>query len=308
MFPRTLDKPEFWYRPLQIVRRCWQCTPFASRSKSAFIQLPWGCTIECNPAEDIGRAIQHRGIYDLVVTEIIWRLLGDAETAVDVGANIGHMTCLMAKRAGRSGRVISFEPSSTVLPTLRANAKRWSEEPGLARIELNHCALSNFDGSAMLRYPKSFGSNEGLASLEPMSTSGKAEVVESIRFEHFLGADDAVGVMKIDVEGHEHSVLLGSVSLLKDGRIRDIVFEEHRSYPSATHDLLEKYGYKIYRLSRTFNRVLLCPANDSREWYEHPIGVLPNYLATLDTNRVRTLLQEPGWQILTWLANPPMKS
>ena len=48
------------------------------------------------------------GIYDLIVTEILWRLINKGEIAVDVGANIGYMTSLMAAKVASSGKVYSY--------------------------------------------------------------------------------------------------------------------------------------------------------------------------------------------------------
>ena len=48
--------------------------------------------------------------FDLISCEAIWRLLDEGELALDVGANIGYMTSLMAARLGKNGRVIAFEP------------------------------------------------------------------------------------------------------------------------------------------------------------------------------------------------------
>ncbi len=57
------------------------------------------------PAEGVGRSLWRLGVYDLVTCELCWRLLDPGETAVDVGANIGVVTGLLARRAGPAGEV-----------------------------------------------------------------------------------------------------------------------------------------------------------------------------------------------------------
>jgi hypothetical protein len=122
--------------------------------------------------------------------------------------------------------------------------------------------------------------------------------VQVARLDQILEPDIEVGVMKIDVEGHEFAVLQGAQSLLAQRRIRDIIFEEHGTYPTPAQVFLQSHGYTLYRLSRSFLRPLLLPDNDPRRWDEHPVGVLRNYLATLDPDRARKRFTKPGWQVL----------
>ena len=55
------------------------------------------------PRETVGHIMWHLGVLDLAASEVCWRLLDPGETAVDVGANIGVMTGLLARRAGPTG-------------------------------------------------------------------------------------------------------------------------------------------------------------------------------------------------------------
>src|ERR687886_1998553 len=106
--PLQLDKPEYFFRPTQLIQRLRQHlihkTPSGEFEK---IRLPWGVDIRVRPTETIGSSICRLGVYDLTVSEVIWRLLEPGEQAVDVGANIGYMTSLMAARVGKTGNVTS---------------------------------------------------------------------------------------------------------------------------------------------------------------------------------------------------------
>ena len=63
---------------------------------------------------------------DLAVSEALWRLLDPGALALDVGANIGFMTNLMAWRSGPCGRVLAFEPHPEVFRSLAENVERLS--------------------------------------------------------------------------------------------------------------------------------------------------------------------------------------
>src|ERR1035441_908720 len=116
-----LNEPVYWFRPSRVLPRLFH----RHRRGLEDVKVAWGTLMTCDTSESIGRSIRNQGVYDLVVSEAICRLLRVGGTAVDVGANIGHMTGLMAKHAGPSGRVISFEPSSRIRPTLSRNVARW---------------------------------------------------------------------------------------------------------------------------------------------------------------------------------------
>jgi FkbM family methyltransferase len=269
-----------------------------------FAPQPWGLTIRANPREGVGRHLWDLGIMDLPVSEIIWRLLDLGEVAWDVGANIGAITSLMAVRAGNSGAVWAFEPHPVIHDELKQNVESWRASGcPLAPIRICAKALSDREGEAELFEPAEFGDNHGSASLErptPSAGASKAEAGSSFRIstamlDRELPADLRVGVMKMDVEGHEISVLRGASSALAEKRIRDIVFEDHCSYPSETSSILEKNGYRIFLIDRTFWRpCLLSPtgAAPSVSWLP------PNYLATLDPARAAARCAPIGWQCL----------
>ena len=296
--PRFLNKPEYVRRPQQVIRRLWLTTPFARQKGNLLCTLSWGLVIRFDPNEAIGRAILHHGILDLVVTETIFRLLEDGETAVDIGANIGHMTGAMAKASGPHGRVMSFEPSPKVFGALLDNVSRWRNDAALALISVQQCAVSNKSGPAVLYLPPESIANQGLASLEGANGGDKIETVQCVVLDEIFGPGCQIGLIKIDVEGHEFSVLTGAERLLREKRIRDIIFEEHRQYPSPVHKLLKAHEYALYRLSRDLSHVQLCRPDDRRTSHEHPFGVQNNFLATSDSRRAETRLRSTKWVAL----------
>jgi FkbM family methyltransferase len=236
------------------------------------VRLPWGAILKINPAEVIGRAIWLKGIYDLIVTETLWRLADKSDVAVDAGANIGYMTSVLSIRAGI---VHAFEPHPAVFKTLSENAHRWDN------VRLYEKALSNQTGDAYLAVPSDHKSNEGLAFLADTGLK-----IRRIRLDALLTID----LLKLDVERHELQVLEGAGDL----KIRDIIFEEHGEYPTRVTDYLERRGYVIYSLGQTFfGPKLYAPQEKpSRVWEAQ------SYLATLDASRAITRFKTRGWQCL----------
>jgi FkbM family methyltransferase len=278
-------KPEYLWRPGQALRRL----SFQPSNDLTALPLPWNCAINACSAEDIGGSIATQGVYDLPVTEAIMRLSDPGDTSLDVGANIGYMTLVLARSAGPRGRVVSFEPCPAVLPVLRLNVENWRRLE-IAPIEIHEIALSDRDGEGRLGVPSVSDGNWGVASLEVKEggISVKLGRLDSLE-------PGGAGILKVDVEGHEADVLSGAQKLLSQKLIRDILFEEHEAYPARSHTILLEHGYTIFRLTRSTWRPLLLPADaPSRQAY------LPsNFLATANPARAQSRFRAPGWNALS---------
>ena len=218
---------------------------------------------------------------------------------VDAGANIGHMTSIMAQRVGGTGKVFSFEPHPEVFRELAANVALWESIPDVGSIHLHEMALSKEPGVASLRTTSDFAVNRGTATMEGSSghvTEDNTLYTVSVGcLDDVIGSRANIGVMKIDVEGHEISLLQGASSLLSERRVRDIVFEDHNFYPSPVTNHLEQLGYTIFSLHQGPLSVRVSPAKRNEEHYKYEAQ---SYLATLDPSRALALLRKPGYQSL----------
>lgn len=287
-----LNKPEFIFRPRQLVKRF--TVRRALPQTRTVIELPWGHKIEALPTEVIGKSLWHLGLYDLVVSEALWRLCEPGETVADIGANLGYTASLMAKRIGPSGVLYAFEPHPQNFAHLRTNIALWGASEALPRIVAEQVALSDTVGESGLTVPEEFSRNSGVSYLND-SGGGAASLVVPVRtLEHVFG-ETAPAVIKIDTEGHEERVLRGGQALLENQRVRDIVFEDQELYPSPTMSLLESWGYHLFRLKKhLWGPRLADPATDNAL----PAWEAPNLVATSDPQRLKRLFKTPLWSIL----------
>jgi len=282
-----LNKPEYAYRPGQMARRLRRAWfPGGSR---AVVGLPWRLELRVRPDDDIGRAIWTTGIYDLAVSEVLWRLIEPGEAVVDGGANIGHMTSLMAFRAGARGAVRAFEPHHGVFEELEANVRGWAGTPSLARIELHEEALSDQAGTGRLVEGPAFARNRGTAHL---AADGGAPVRLTTLDAQFPATD--IGVIKLDLEGHEAAALRGAGRMLASARVRDIVYEAANPASDEVARLLAARGYTVLGIGKAFRGPLLSPQAG------HPSGrwMPPSLLATRDPGRAVARLRPRGWRCL----------
>lgn len=282
-------RPEYFFRPSQAFRRLrrWLRPPREIET----VRLPWGTQIQVRTTETIGASIYSYGIFDLPVCEAIARLLDPGETAADIGANIGQMSTLMRHRAGATGRVISFDPNPEIFTELSANLCDTS--PHLAPIRLEQQALSAASGEAILDPGPEWKSNRGMSRLvSDANASAQSWRVKLTTLDTIFPAPEPIHLMKMDVEGHEASVLAGATSLLSGKRIRDIIFEDFITYPSPVATTLLAAGYTIFRLHAAWSRPqLLPPATPS-------CGCASDFLATLDPARATVRFASSGWKSL----------
>jgi FkbM family methyltransferase len=283
------NKPEYVFRPRQLLRR------FGPRPKGpddiAEVLLPWGLPFRIRPQEVLGRAIWNTGVYDLAVSEALWRLTDPGETVVDAGANIGIYTSLFARRVGTGGHVWAYEPHPAVFRDLSENSNVWPATT-VARLRLRQAALSDGAGEASLFQGETFTLNRGASMIT--ADGRKGLTIERVTLDDEVGPVQTVGVMKVDVEGHEGAVMRGAERVLRRHAVRDIVFEEHGGEPGEASHLLASSGYQLFRILKGFLGLTLTAATRRMEQALMP----PSFLATIDPQRAAARMSARGWQCL----------
>jgi FkbM family methyltransferase len=285
----NLLKPYFVHRPWQIVLRAirhfWQ-------PAKALTTLPWGEKIRINPREAIGNAIWLTGVHEIATTEAIFRLLPPGGTAVDAGANIGYMTLAMLAAVGDKGGIIACEPHPRIFQELVANVRL--NQPGRhesVHVRLCNVALSDSAGTALLALDPE-ERNQGIGSLDG---AGACHIpVEKITLDE-LAADAKVDLLKIDVEGHELKVINGALKMISEGRIQNIIFENHEGCSSHVPRILSEMGYAIFRLGWSIDRPLLYELDNEAVPCDFQA---PDYLAAKHPDYVVNAFKTGGWRCL----------
>jgi FkbM family methyltransferase len=302
-------RPEYLFRPSQIWQRVQQkLHPQVGDFDQ--VMLPWGLPLRVRSFDFIGLHIRWFGVFDLCVSEVIWRLLDPGDTAIDVGANLGYITSLMAARTGKTGKVLAIEPHPELYQELLTNLHNW-QQMGCTNVHAENLAMGDHTGTAILRIPADFYYNRGLASLEPSAATPSQNAPANDRSHddrsytvQLRPLDDLintltvaqVGVLKVDVEGHELAVLKGAQHLISQHRVRDIVFEDFGQYPTPVTQLLEDQGYRLFYLSKSFWGLCVgAIQNNPLTSTVLPEG--PSYLATTDPDRALNRLKHWGWDI-----------
>ncbi|OAA21585.1 methyltransferase, FkbM family [Frankia sp. EI5c] len=158
-------------------------------------------------------------------------LVAPGQTVLDVGGWYGPWTFWLSRIAHR---VVTVEAN----PELAAFIARVAS-PNVTVIAK---AASDQAGTATLSLPPGGRGTEGRASLGELP-GGRSVTVETFRLDS-LELDD-VGLIKIDVEGHELSALRGAEGIIQKWRPNLLVeIEEARSPAAPTIEYLYDFGYK----------------------------------------------------------------
>jgi FkbM family methyltransferase len=162
---------------------------------------------------------------------------------LDIGANVGSVSLLLADLIDTA---ILFEPN----PVAAARAR---ENIALNRLpfEVHELAISDVEGT--VEFEDAGGAAPcnravvGFVSQVPTRTVQRVTIDEFLRGRLELGE---IAAVKIDVEGHENSVLRGMKRLLQEGRPKLIMFEYlERTNLSEARALFEGVSYKAFELT-----------------------------------------------------------
>lgn len=216
------------------------------RSRDGYVEAsaaPFDLRFVGPSADCITRHIYRQGAHEPGISRYVVDhvRLQPGEIAIDVGANIGWYSVLLARLAAPGARILAFEPDPATYQLLQTNIAA----NGATQVTALNLALGEAPGTAMLHRYKA--SNNGRHSLSPSSPDayGTCEVpvqtMDSVCQAQGL-AGHRVRLLKVDVEGFEYFVLCGATEVLR--RCDSILLEFNRGeHTEALVRLLAGAGF-----------------------------------------------------------------
>ncbi|MEI7870255.1 MAG: FkbM family methyltransferase [Candidatus Methylumidiphilus sp.] len=158
------------------------------------------------------------GLHEVREMAFLLHVLREDDHFLDVGANIGSYTILAG--GGVGARVTAVEPIPETFAHLERNVV-------LNRLstQVRTCRLGLSDQTSVLRF------TTGLDCVNHVIAEGENVPgidVPVMRLDELVGQDVPL-LVKIDVEGHERSVLLGGERTLSDTRLLAVIMETNGS-------------------------------------------------------------------------------
>jgi FkbM family methyltransferase len=170
------------------------------------------------------------GFWEMWITQAMTRSLEPGMVAVDVGANFGYYTLLMADAVGPTGKVIAFEPNSRI-----ARLLRWSGSVNGFRDRIvidTRAAFSTTGDRLRFFIPDEHPMNASL--YDPTNSSLYAGPAAPVEAGEFVDAEtvrlddvlpERVDVVKIDAEGAEREIWNGMTRTLERNDGIQIILE-----------------------------------------------------------------------------------
>ncbi len=167
-------------------------------------------------AEPVFLPVRYEGEYEHHLSEVTRQLISEGDKVIDVGANFGWYSVLMANAAGDKGHVYAFEPNKEIYTILERNIAANDYQN---RITLTKCGLGEKPGKSVLMADDKESAIGYVKSIDDDSptTDGVSELgtIEIRQLDLEVADDiDNISFMKIDVEGFEPFVMLGAKKVM----------------------------------------------------------------------------------------------
>ena len=209
-----------------------------------------GDTLYLNLGESMCHDYFYNGklVYELFTVEFLNEFLRLEDVCLDVGANLGYLTRLMANQVGRKGAVYAYEPNPTAFRLLQANTH------DLPQAHIHQLAVSDIRGTA----PFSVTANGTTSSLGQRDEAKRTINAPVNTLDSLTARLPRVDFLKIDVEGFEFQVMRGGLEMIQQhkpliyfeflddyGRARSVSIKEYEA-------LLQPLGYRLRWVSPNY--------------------------------------------------------
>ena len=249
----VIGKPPGWERLVRLI-----APPERCRDIGEICLMRDGVMFLAQPSVPLGWNVALFGTYEPYFRDIIRAVLPAGGVALDIGANVGWHTLLMARSVGETGRVLAAEANPSVRRRLEGNL-RLNRFP---RVEISPYAVAEREGAVEFWGPSADSAGSGDGHMAPGGAANRQEIirVETRSVDAVCGAAriERLDLMKIDVEGFEWPVLQGAEKTIASFRPH-IVFEFNTEYAArggGDAELLskffERHRYRLFAIGRSW--------------------------------------------------------
>jgi FkbM family methyltransferase len=205
----------------------------------------------------IMKILRETGDFEAQTRHLLWQFALDGTYFFDVGANIGILSVPILSLT-KDVKVVSFEPSPAVIPSLK---KTWEQSPFQSRWTIIEKAVGNFEGMTHFSQHQKAG-DDPFDGVQPTHRKGETTTIEvsmtTLDAVWHEKKDPSVSVIKIDVEGFEMSVLAGAKACIS--ACRPVIITEwnrvnlsaYQLSPTVLWDWAIANKYKIFMMPHLY--------------------------------------------------------
>lgn len=141
---------------------------------------------------------------------LLHNFIKDGDWILDIGANVGHYTKRLSELVGANGRVIAFEPVPITFFILSANSQLFKYQ----NVTLINAAVSDNIDTVGITIPKFLTGLNNYYQAHLTSDKNSTLSVLTLALDSIICIHQKIALIKIDVEGHESSVLAGMKNII----------------------------------------------------------------------------------------------
>jgi FkbM family methyltransferase len=233
--------------------------------------------------EGIDFSIWLLGAFELATVRAYESLIRPGDVVLDIGANIGAHTLHFARAVGPDGKVFAFEPTDYAIGKLRANI---ALNPDLAS-RITCCQLMLVDKAEGYDVPR-LHSSWPLSRAPDLHPDHRGRLMATVN----AGATtldayiqeariDQVDFIKLDIDGHECSMLRGARAALKSLRptiLLELSPHQLEEMGASIEELVDLLAAEDYVLEDVRSRAAL-PASSAAIRLSIPQGAGINAIA-----------------------------
>ena len=188
------------------------------------------------------------GRYDLKTSAVLEKFITPEDTVLDIGANVGALTLLMASLTPQ-GRVIAIEPGPSTFARLKANIDL---NPTLQKtVDIYQLGIAEQPGKLYWQEDANVPGNAGL-----LNSAGVEVKVEALDDFIAQSSVERLDFIKIDVEGMEYEVIKGGLQTI--AKYRPVLYYEtlesfrtNRGFDiyNQIFQILQDLGYRQFAIA-----------------------------------------------------------
>ncbi len=195
---------------------------------------------------------QHKDLMSLIK-----QYVKKGDVVLDIGANVGKVSLLLARQVGETGKVFCFEPEENNFNLINKNI-----------------SVNNFNNVTVLKYAVTDKCEKTLLKISDACTTHSvctetdepSQEIESISIDEYFKNFERIDFMKIDAEGSEPKVIRGmKETIAKNPQLKFVIEYNARILESLNIDRMKyvddliSLGFQIYDTMR--DPLKLMPTN-----------------------------------------------
>jgi FkbM family methyltransferase len=200
------------------------------------------------------------GTYEILETRILQTLARTSKVIIDIGANVGYYTVLLAKSQPVDGFLHAFEPfPASYDVTTRSVAKNNLAD----KVTVSQTGLSDNSGKSIIYIPETSGTSAAsMKVLHPEETNLEFEIVLET-LDSYIQKNNLTNVdlIKIDVEGAELFAIRGGWETIRANR--PVVFAEllrkwsagFGYHPNEVIEMFKQESYQCFEVSEHLHAI-----------------------------------------------------